>query len=266
MNQFRAFTVTELLVVIGIIAVLIGIAIPVLAKVRHNVRRTQNANQIRSIYHAHMLYSPCNNTYYPGVNHLGKPFDTNGDSYIDEADLDVGLRLSILLDDHFFTPEYIINPFETSATAVSYTNTGAGSDINYSYALLYLPLDADMPNHTTRYEWRDTFNNKAVVISDRAICTVAPRATFKDNIYKSVHTNPSAGITHWQGHVGFNDGHVTFETDATIDSTEYYLTRNTNDHLFNPLDGSNGDSAFDNAGMACVGNSPKPSSFFQDQP
>lgn len=55
-HKHRAFTLVELLVVIGIIAVLIGILIPVVARVQVNARRTACMSNLREIGNFFQLY------------------------------------------------------------------------------------------------------------------------------------------------------------------------------------------------------------------
>src|SRR5438105_2359875 len=52
----RAFTLVELLVVIGIIALLVALLMPALSKAREGSRRAKCAAQLRSILQAHALY------------------------------------------------------------------------------------------------------------------------------------------------------------------------------------------------------------------
>ncbi len=69
----RAFTLVELLVVIGIIAVLVSILLPALAGARHAANTIKCAANLRSIGQAMMMYAQRYNNYLPGA-----PVNTGG--------------------------------------------------------------------------------------------------------------------------------------------------------------------------------------------
>ncbi len=70
----RAFTLVELLVVIGIIAVLISILLPTLGRVRRSASTLVCQSNVRSILQGMQIYASQNSGYFPGGAHTSARF------------------------------------------------------------------------------------------------------------------------------------------------------------------------------------------------
>jgi len=253
----NAFTLIELLVVISIIALLIGILLPALGAARRTARQMQNSTQVRGIHSALVLFAQGNKEYYPGMSSKGAVLaaTSNADQDSNGTDIDPGsyvqARFRELYDDNYFTGEYLISPSETKTQFGSGATGATTSDplttAHYSYALLDINGQVTGANKglERKNEWRETSNSEAVVVSDRGIDNT-------DGTLKSVHTNPASGTNEWRGSVGWNDNHVTFESDQSVD-TQYGSETTTDDNLFDDAGGTADD---DDAAMGYADNDP----------
>ena len=83
-HRKRGFTLVELLVVIGIIAILVGILLPTLSRARESAKRTQCLSNLRSLAQGIHLYANVSRDWLPNSNLPGTTAqnDTTGANFV----------------------------------------------------------------------------------------------------------------------------------------------------------------------------------------
>lgn len=120
MRKSRGFTLVELLVVIGIIAVLISILLPTLARARQTANLVSCQSNFRQVYGAVMFYANENKGYLPWSSCQPNwgPSGTNAGTFYELSEL-LGKKVTDL-------GQGPISPVFTCTEAISLTN-GPGS-------------------------------------------------------------------------------------------------------------------------------------------
>jgi prepilin-type N-terminal cleavage/methylation domain-containing protein len=221
-RQNKGFTLIELLVVISIIGLLIAILLPALNAARTAARKMTNNTQLRGIHQAFVTYSNGNKDWYPVVQSNGLiDGDTTyfgtyqlSQANVDDQALANDAVMVTMLNDGFYTPEYVINPKGQSDSAAP---AGVVDAFNYSYAMLFFSDDTigagseEAPSPLGSAEWKQTLNTRAVIMTDRLV--------YNSTSYSSLWTE--ADSTRWQGGVVRNDNSVTSETSFVFDDLQY---------------------------------------------
>ena len=220
----RAFTIIELLVVIGLIALLIAILLPSLNTVHHSSGRTRCATNLRQIGQAIQMYANDNNGDFPRTVFDGiggppteytSPLAPNPFLAGRPGPNDVTAVLFLLVRTQDITPEVFICPSTESEpwdfggrTAKTTSNFPGRQFLTYSYTNPYATPAAEKAGFKLSYKLSSDFAIAADMSPGGAGATAAaptsPRAVMA-GANSPNHNGDGQDVLYADGHVEFQN-------------------------------------------------------------
>jgi prepilin-type processing-associated H-X9-DG protein/prepilin-type N-terminal cleavage/methylation domain-containing protein len=252
-NKSTGFTLVELLVVIGILAVLMGVLIPVLAKARTAASSTVCQSNLRQLQQASLEYSVENGGYLPPAHFdfitkdlhrwhgtrptMNDPFDFTF------SPLKPYLQQGAIKQCPSFEPD-IAGGFEQSAGGYGYNNHYLGSSMEMSAGPMnYLKFESMYINSPAKMAMIH-HPAETIMFADAAMAWpgLIEYSFVEPPLASGFPTSPSIHFRHaGRANVVWVDGHVTSQLmEWTYPGLNVYLADNAANHLgfFGPRDNS----------------------------
>jgi len=229
----HGFTLIELLVVIAIIALLMGILMPALSRVKEAARRAVCTSQVRQIGTGMTAYTSDNDNRMPIYN--SNVNETNpymlihsyalyrsGGEYVDTSGKPIPMKLAVLYDGKYIAdPEVFYCPSNVNplykfeyyndpkpwGTLPQNSNSIGGNNQWVRMGYTYLPIDPSMPKSSS---------TGMPVETAHAIDKLDPRIPYMTDLIRHKYQISHEKHGNYAVNALFSDGHVEMCNDSRI--------------------------------------------------
>jgi prepilin-type N-terminal cleavage/methylation domain-containing protein/prepilin-type processing-associated H-X9-DG protein len=229
-QRFVGFTLVELLVVIGIIAILIAVLLPALQKARNQSQLLACQSNIRQIVQATLMYVGDNKTTFPNGRDFSWEVFKESSGAIDYAKLDPNSANPSNYIQDFLSPyiHYLITNNNGSTTTAGPSNPNDAGPVNLVWRCPAIsgnqaPFDWENDPQATQYRYNIFY---ASGYRTRRVTSSTLAMLFYDEIWPNwtVGMYPhTRGSNQASVNVGYVDGHVETHTYAEFMAGLYPL-------------------------------------------